>query len=219
MATKAAGILDRALNAVKGAETAQDMQARIGELNSAIISAQATLAALEGERNAKLSDWLAKREDKAADANGQAIIAAKDTITTLEQRRAQALAGLHAVTVERDAAELAQRWAEVRKLMAERQRAVADLQKLADALAKKQDQVFALSQEVWDAVPEKPASRPQLFGNDLFKRLNMYIFGITEGKLGTGAVSPAVARKQPDLVSIDTEVQKILLLPLQKSMS
>lgn len=214
-----AGFIAGALKAVRGEGSAQDLQAQIGEINAGLAGAQAALAKLEGERSAHLQDWLAKNDDKAAATNGQAIIAAKDTIAALEQKREHAVAALHAATVEREAVELSQRWAAVRKLMAARAKEVATLQAMADAVAKQQQQVFDLSQQVWDALPEKPTSRPLLFGNDLFKRVNIYMFGKSDGKLGAGGISPAIARKQPDLVKIDAEVQKILLLPLQKSLS
>lgn len=213
------GFIAGALKAVRGEATTQDLQVQIAEINAGITGAQEALTKLEAERGANLQNWLAKGDDKTAAANGQAIIAAKDTIATIEQKRERAVAALHAATVEREAAELSERWAAVRRIMTKRAREVAALQIMVDDLAKQQALVFDLSQNVWDALPEKPTSRSQLFGNDLYKRVNIYMFGVSDGKLGAGGISPAIARKQPALVKIDAEVQKILLLPLQKSMA
>lgn len=214
------GFLAGALKAVRGdAQSPQDIQVQISEINAGIVGAQAVLAKLEGERGANLQNWLAKGDDKAAAANGQAIIAAKDTITALEQKRERALAVLHSATVEREAAELHERWDAARKIMRTRSAEVEKMQGLAEELTAAHKRVEKLSVDLWSALPEPPSGRPLTFGKSISDRLNLFLFGISEGLLGTGHVSAFVARKQPDLVETDAEVQKILLLPLQKSMS
>lgn len=208
------GILAKAL----GRTSVAELHAKIAELLAGIESGRAALAKLQAERAESLQDWL-KDKPKAATDNAQAIIAEQDTITALEQRRELLVAELRKATTEREQSELDARWAASRKQMKDREAEIAKFQKMLDAVGVQAGKVFDLTQKMWDALPERPPNRPPLFGNDFYKQANLYLFGASEGHMGISHMTPFVTRERIDLVRTDGEVQRMLLLPLERKVA
>ena len=67
------------------------------------------------------------------------------------------------------------------------------------------------TEAAWNALPAKPWNRPPTFKEpDLEARLQLYLFGASDGRLGQGT-NAQVARMRPDLVQTADEAAAMLL--------
>ena len=189
-----AGAIEQVEAALAGA------QAKAGAVRERHAGALLALIAADDVKGlAKGREQLAGAEARVAELHG--------ALNALRERLAQAQAAQ-----ERNARQA--QWARAERLLDERAAAVARLQACADAFAAALRETAALSDQAWAALPEVPGFRPAGYGRDLATRVGLYLLGATDGRLGSGAVSPHVARLRPDLVRQDREARAVLLQPL-----
>lgn len=185
----------------------------IAQVEQALAVAQAKASALRERHAGALLALIAADDVKGLAKGREELAGAEARVSEL----GSALAALRVRLAEarRDAA-LEKRhaaWARLSALLDQRAAAVAELQACADAFADALRRTTALSDQVWAALPAVPGFRPAGYGRDLATRVDLYLLGATDGRLGSGAISPHVARLRPDLVRLDREARAVLLQP------
>lgn len=95
-------------------------------------------------------------------------------------------------------------------LFDKRAAAVAQLQDTIDQLGRDIQAVSELSDKIWRELPARPLSLPSTFGNKLLGRVQFYLFGATDGKLGSSSLNVHTTRQKPDLVHACDEDRKTL---------
>lgn len=195
------------------------LQAKITEASTAIAHAREVAAKLRLERATKLQEWLAGKNDKLAKENGDAIVAADDTVSTLERKREDLVGQLHQATVVREEQELNDKWDKARELLKARSAAVAELQSLLDKVGAALDKVVASTVAVTESLPEKQLHKPLTYTNDIYPRVNSYLFGKTKGQLGRSGSTVHMSATLPTLVEMDAEARKFLLVPLEQRLA
>lgn len=198
-------------------QTPAQLEEAIAELARAHAAASANAREKRSAHQRAVLDLLASADEHALEQSRAAAAAAgahenelAAALESLGERLARARAA-HAHEA------LAERWRHAQALLQARRNAVAELQARADAYARALEHAVQASEAVWAALPEHPPHRPATYGRDLYARAGAYLYGATDGKStgpGIGGSAAHLARKRPDLVTLDAGAREILLLPL-----
>lgn len=190
-----------------------DIEAAIAEVGTLLAEARQEARATRERHSNSLIALIAADDVKGLTRGRQELRKADERVATLTGSLAALEETLAQSLRENAARTLDERWKSARALLDRRAAAMADLQDSADDFARKLAHTVAITDEVWCALPELPNFRPASYGRDLNARLNTYLFGITDGRVGSGAISAYAARQKPDLKKLDADARTVLLMP------
>ena len=196
--------------------TPADLEAAIAQVEESLAMAQMHAAQAREQHAGNLLALIAADDVKGLAKGRHAVAEAQARAGELSSALTALRERLATLRHQEATQETRAHWAQAEALLAQRSAAMRELQDCADAFAAALAQCVQLSDAVWAALPELPGFRPAGYGRDLPTRVDLYLLGATDGRLGSGALSAHVARQRPDLVRLDLDARALLLRPLHE---
>lgn len=204
-------LIERIRGIFAATPTIEHLTDAVATLELALAEARSTAAEARQAHTARALEF-ATADDQTAAKRSRAKVDdaerhAQDLATALDDAKARLQAAQSAQT----AAGEALGWAKARALLVARSERVLRLQLLLDQVASEHGALLVETEAAWEALPVKPWSRPPTFKEpDLEARVQLYLFGASDGRLGQGA-NAHVARMKPPLVQTADEAAAMLL--------
>jgi hypothetical protein len=210
-------IFERLQKIVGGSQTegsAAEVQTALEEVEGALEKARIAQTNAHADHDAKVLALIASGDEKAMDQGRQKVAESVRRVVELERVAGQLRERLQRVQGVEAAAELSGQWQEVESMMEARLGCVSTLQNKLDELAAAFQAVTDLNIKIWKAIPTKPNyGAAPTYQRDLAMRVSIYLFGVSDGKLGNGAVTPYLARQRKDLITEAKGANEYLLMP------
>lgn len=204
----------RLLTTGANAPTVAWLQEDLSAIHNEITNAEAEASRARSAHDETVLDRIVADDGKALAKSRAAVAAADEWVAEL--RSAQ-----RALQTRLDAAKQTQRdadhesvHAKLSDLLARRHVVMVRLQSAADELGAALKEANDLGAEAWAMLdPRPPSAFPTIARNDLKVRVQVYLFGITEGLIGTSGETPHKSLSRPDLVAeSDGTAQRMLAL-------
>lgn len=194
-----------------GKPNAAMLESAAKEVKTALDDAERVLAERSKSHNSQVLELVAAGNDKLLAKSRAEVSDAEARVADLRVALSSVTAQLHMARTADQRSRDSDAWAEADELLKRRSAAISRFQKAVDQMALEQNAVLELTEQAWQAIPVKLGYRPKTFtAADFHARANHYIFGVTDGKMGSG-VNAYVARTAPDLVALGEEARTMIL--------
>ena len=194
--------------------TVEGLEAAEAELEKAGAVAKAKAAELWKGHASRTLEFMSMSDEGAAKRSRTVCEEADRRLLDIEAAQTDVRSRLEAARSAWSAASKATAWAATETKLQARSAAMGRLQAMLGEVAAEHKRLLDLTEAAWQSLPGgKPSSRPPTFtGADLATRLNLYLFGVSGGRLGNGAgLNAHVVSQRRDLVTDDHEAVLMLM--------